>query len=74
VDQHGAGTIEAAVARGPHRSATEGDSIALVHEDIQYQVDMGFCEIFSWQAIRLLKPKNLKISPIAVVPQRDRRG
>jgi hypothetical protein len=67
-------TIEAAVARGPHRSAMDAESITLVHEDIQYQVDAGFCTIFTWAEIQNIRPENLKISPIAVVPQRDRRG
>jgi hypothetical protein len=67
-------TVEAAVARGPHRSAIKPDGIALVHEDIQYQGDAGFCKVMTWQEIQRLRPKNLKILPIAVVPQRDRRG
>jgi hypothetical protein len=67
-------TIEAAVARGPHRSATENENITLVHEDIQYQVDAGFCKVLPWKEVQRLRPKNLKISPIAVVPQKDRPG
>jgi hypothetical protein len=45
-----------------------------VHEDIQYQVEAGFSEIFLWEDIKRRRPPNLKISPIAVVPQKDRRG
>jgi hypothetical protein len=66
--------IEQAVARGPHQSAMEPDNIALVHEDIQYQVDAGFSKIMLWSELQQLRPKNLKISPMAVVPQKDRRG
>ena len=66
--------IETAVLRGPHRSALESENISLVHEDIQYQVDAGFCKIVTWEEVRRQRPKNLKISPIAVVPQKDRRG
>jgi hypothetical protein len=53
--------IEQAVARGPHRSAMEPDSIKLVHEDIQYQVDAGFSQIMLWTDIQKLRPRNLKI-------------
>jgi hypothetical protein len=66
--------IEQAVARGPHRSALEQENIALVHEDIQYQVDAGFSKIVLWEDLQRTRPRNLKISPIAVVPQKDRRG
>jgi hypothetical protein len=66
--------VEQAVARGPHRSAMEKDNIALVHEDIQYQVDAGFSRIVLWSDLKKLRPPKLKISPMAVVPQKDRRG
>jgi hypothetical protein len=66
--------IEQAVARGPHKSAMEPDNIALVHEDIKYQVEAGFSKIMLWSDIKKLRPHNLKISPMAVVPQKDRRG
>jgi hypothetical protein len=66
--------IEQAVARGPHRSALEPENEATVREDIQYQVDAGFSEIFTWEEVKRLRPKQLKVSPMAVVPQKDRRG
>jgi hypothetical protein len=66
--------IEKAVARGPHISAMDADNIALVHEDIQYQVDAGFSKIMLWSDLKRLRPRKLKISPMAVVPQKDRRG
>jgi hypothetical protein len=62
------------MARGAHRSALDPDSIALVPEDIQCQVDVGFCRIVTWKELQGLRPKNLKILPIAVVPQRNCRG
>jgi hypothetical protein len=66
--------IEQAVACGPHRSAMEPNNIKLVHEDIQYQVDAGFSWIMFWSDLKELRPRNLKISPMAVVPQKDRCG
>jgi hypothetical protein len=66
--------VLAAVARGPHLSAMDPENIPLVHEDVQYQVDAGFSKIVLWDDLKKLKPRKLKISPIAVVPQKDRRG
>jgi hypothetical protein len=66
--------IEQAVRRGPHQSALDPANIALVHEEIQYQVDAGFSRVVSWSDLQELRPAKLKISPMAVVPQKDRRG
>jgi hypothetical protein len=67
-------TIEQAVRRGPHQSATTAENIDLFQEDIAYQVKAGFCEILTWEEVQKIRPKHLKISPVAVVPQRNRRG
>jgi hypothetical protein len=66
--------IETAVDRGPHQSAMDPESIALVHEDIQYQVDAGFCKIVTWKELQLLRPPNLKISLIAELPAAPSMG
>ena len=66
--------IEAAVARGPHPTATTPEAIALFKEDIAYQVKAGFSRVVLWEDLRQLRPANLKISPVAVVPQTGRRG
>jgi hypothetical protein len=66
--------IEAAVKRGPHPTARTPESIQLFKEDIEYQIKAGFCRVFLWDDIVRMRPKNLKISPIAVVPQVNRRG
>lgn len=66
--------IETAVARGPHLSALNPEARALVQEDVQYQVDAGFSEIVLWDDYKVDMPSNLKISPLAVVPQANRRG
>jgi hypothetical protein len=48
--------------------------MALVVEDVMYQVEAGFSEIITWDSIAANPPKNLKVSPLAVIPQTDRRG
>jgi hypothetical protein len=66
--------VELAVARGPHPTAIAPDAVALVHEDIEYQVKAGFTEIVFWDEIKDNLPAPFKISPVAVIPQTGRRG
>jgi hypothetical protein len=67
-------TIQAAVEKGAHKSAMTPESIALIEADVAYQVQAGYAEIITWDELCRLRPKNLKVSPLAVVPQRNRRG
>eukprot|EP00978_Attheya_sp_CCMP212_P031808 scaffold121654_cov53-Attheya_sp.AAC.1 len=46
----------------------------LVLEDLAYQVDAGFSRIITWDSIKNNPPSRLKISPLAIVPQVNRRG
>jgi hypothetical protein len=41
-------TIEAAVEKGAHKSATTAESITLIEEDVAYQVKAGYAQIISW--------------------------
>ncbi len=66
--------IEAAAARGPYPTATTPDAIALFKEDIAYQVKAGFSRVMLWEDLQRLRPTNLKILPVAVVPQTGRQG
>jgi hypothetical protein len=66
--------IEAAVAQGPHQSAQTPEALELIQEDIAYQVRAGYAEIVEWSWLKENLPAQLKISPLAVVPQANRRG
>ena len=66
--------IDLAIQKGPHRSALDSATMQTVHEDVNYQVEAGFSSIVLWDDIKDALPKRLKISPLAVVPQKDRRG
>lgn len=66
--------IELAVERGPHPTARSAEAVTLVHEDVGYQVNAGFTEIVLWDNIKDNLPANFKISPVAVIPQPNRRG
>jgi hypothetical protein len=47
-------------------------AIALFEEDIEYQRQAGFCKVIPWEELKRLRPSNLKISPVAAVPQVSR--
>jgi hypothetical protein len=66
--------IQAAIARGPHKTALLPEAIPLVHEDIAHQVKAGFSEIINWDEIKHSLPAQFKISPVTVMPQTGRRG
>jgi hypothetical protein len=65
--------IKAVIARGPHPTACTHKAIALFEEDIEYQRRDGFCKVIQWEELKQLRPPNLKISPVAAVPQVSRR-
>ena len=65
--------ISAAVACGPHTSALTPGARALIDEEMQYQILAGFSEMVNWSDIRSRLPENLKVSPLAVIPQVGRR-
>ena len=66
--------IDAAVERGPHPTACTPEAHELFKADIAYQVTAGFSKVMLWEDVRKLRPPNLKISPVALVPQPGRRG
>jgi hypothetical protein len=66
--------VEGAVARGPHPTTSTPDSIQLFKEDIAYQAKAGFCKVMPWEDLKSRHPPNLKILPVAVVPQVGWRG
>jgi hypothetical protein len=66
--------IEAAVARGLHPTASTLEALQVFKEDIKYQVRAGFSKVISWEKLKTLRPTNLKISPVACIPQAGRRG
>ncbi len=51
-------TIEAAVEKGAHKSVTTDKSIALIAEDVAYQVKAGYARIISWEELQRLRPTN----------------
>jgi hypothetical protein len=65
--------IKTAVAQGPHPTPCTPEAIALFKEDIGYQRQAGFCKVIPWEELKRFQPSNLKILPVAAVPQVGRR-
>jgi hypothetical protein len=66
--------IKAAVTRGPHPTAQAADTIALVHEDVAYQIKAGFSKIVLRGNIKDNLPPMFKIAPVPVIPQTGQQG
>ena len=66
-------SLQAALAAGPHASATTAAAIQLISEDVRYQVNAGFARLLCHPDPLAILPKTAKISRVAVVPQTDRR-
>ena len=63
-----------AVSRGPRTSALTPDARQQIKDKMDYQVAAGFSEIITWTEVQALKPAQLKVSPLAVIPQVGCRG
>jgi hypothetical protein len=61
---------DAAVLRGPHSSATH-EYRQFLEEEMASMIDLGYWGVIPYRAIRHFP--SLKISPIGVIPQRERR-
>ena len=66
-------TIKVAIVRSPHQLALTPESLKSFEEDTTYQVEAGFAKVVLWDDTRKNLPRQLKISPVAAVPQRNRR-
>jgi hypothetical protein len=66
--------IQLAYQQGPHPLARTPEALQVFKENLAYQPAAGFYELVL--AAELLKnpPKNLKISPVVVIPQVNRRA
>jgi hypothetical protein len=64
--------MEAAIARGPHKSARSEAALAHFREEIEEKVQAGQAKVILWDNIRHDPPPQLKISPIAVVPHKSK--
>ena len=64
--------IVSAIKRGPHISAKDPQAAKYLHEQTQEKVTSGFAKIVKWGDIKTNYPKNMKISPVAMIPHKSR--
>ena len=64
--------MQAAIDRGPHKSALQPDAITQLYEEVQEKVKLGQARIVSWDDIKDDPPPELKISPLAMIPHNSR--
>jgi hypothetical protein len=74
VDPWSRQAIEESIKRGNRVSATTKKVIDLIKSDVDYQIKAGFTKLVPWETIKDDPPENLKISPVAVIFYKERRG
>jgi hypothetical protein len=64
--------MEVAITRGPHPSALQPAALAQLRQETLDKVGKGQARLVNWDSIRHDPPKDLKISPIAMIPHKSR--
>jgi hypothetical protein len=65
--------MQAAIDRGPHKSATSAEAITQLREEVQEKIRIGQARLVDWETIKHNPPPELKISPISMIPHKSRR-
>lgn len=64
--------MQAAIDRGPHISALVPEAAHQLDMEVQDKVKKGQAKLVKWADIKHDPPRNLKISPVAMVPHKSR--
>ena len=64
--------LEQALQYGAHPSAKRPEALKCLIDETDKKVSKGFARIFKWVKLKNNIPKNLKISPVAVIPHKSR--
>ena len=64
--------IEELLKRGPHRSALVKKAVIQLRGETNDKVQQGYARVVRWKELRDNLPKNLKISPIAMIPHKSK--
>ena len=65
--------MQAAIERGPHRSALSDEAIARFKAEVDEKVRTGQAKLVAWDSIKDNPPPELKISPIAAIPHKSKQ-
>ena len=64
--------LEAAIERGPHKSAMVEEAIAHFAVEVMEKVRVGQARVVAWDDIKDNPPPQLKISPVAAIPHKSK--
>ena len=64
--------IEAAILRGAHPSADSELALKALHDETNEKIANGYSKVVRYGDIKDNLPKNLKISPVAMIPHKSR--
>jgi hypothetical protein len=64
--------IQAAINRGPHKSALKPNAIAHYKEEVRDKVAKGQACVALWDDIKHNHPHQLKVLPVAAIPHKSR--
>ncbi|KAL7533277.1 hypothetical protein ACHAWF_011989 [Thalassiosira exigua] len=64
--------LEAAVEKGPHKSAMEPEAMAYIQQEVEAKEKRGQAKVFIWDVIKDDPPPEMKISPLAAIPHKSR--
>jgi hypothetical protein len=64
--------MEEAIERGPHVSALNEVAMKILQDEVKMKAKQGQCRVVLWEDIKHNPPKELKVSPIAMIPHKSR--
>ena len=65
--------IQAAVERGNHESAKQPEAIDAYQDKIEEKIANGQARVILWDDTKDNPPKQLKVSPLAMIPHKSRK-
>ena len=65
-------TVELLLQRGPHRSAMIKKAVRQLRTETLEKCEQGYARVMKWKDLKANMPKNLKISPVAMIPHNSK--
>jgi hypothetical protein len=65
--------MTAAIEKGPHTSALDKEAMEQLQTEVAEKVKVGQAKVVMWDDSKHRPPKELKVSPIAMVPHKSRK-
>ena len=64
--------IISAIRHGPHSSTMKAPALKVLHIEVQEEITQGYARKISFGELRKHIPKNLKLSPVVMIPHKSR--